>query len=246
MGCVPDAWVVVPVRDGGSDATLTDTGLIDPFVDETGVCEGDGESACGCRSGQPRCSGSACPRCTQVVFAENWESGTGAWRAFDTRPITVASASPPCAGTYLHETAIFPQGGGRLFTIAPTPVVGGRTYCLSSWVRGTPGAGPYVGFIRSNSVGQGSYYEQFWGLGGCGDFDYLGGTVTPMVSDNTWRWYAKQMIMPTGWTHVLLRLQLFTGPAGSAADFDQVQLVEGPCPAAPPTTCAAVACSGTP
>jgi len=190
----------------------------------------------------PRCSGAACPSCTQAVFTENWESGIGAWRSIDSRPITVASASPQCAGTYLRETAILPQGGGRLYTIAPTPVVGGRTYCLSSWVRGTPGAVPYVGFIRSNSAGLGSIYEQFWGLGGCGDSDYLGGTITPMVSDNTWRWYPKQMVMPAGWTHVLLRLQLFAGPAGSAADFDQVQLVEGPCPADPPTTCAAVTC----
>ncbi len=190
----------------------------------------------------PRCSGSACPVCTQVAFTENWESGTGAWRSIDSRPITVASASPQCAGTYLRETAILPQGGGRLYTIAPTPVVGGRTYCLSSWIRGTPGAVPYIGFIRSNSAGNGSIYEQFWGLGGCGDSDYLGGIATPLVSDNTWRWYPKQMVMPAGWTHVLLRLQLFAGPAGSAADFDQVQLVEGPCPADPPSTCAAITC----
>jgi hypothetical protein len=190
----------------------------------------------------PRCSGSACPVCTQAVFSENWESGIGAWRSIDSRPITVASASPQCAGTYLHETAILPQGGGRLFTIAPVPVVGGQTYCLSAWVRGTPGAVPYVGFHRSNAAGVGSIYEQFWGLGGCGDSDYQGGVITPMVSDNTWRWYPKQMVMPAGWTHVLLRLQLFSGPVGSAADFDQVQLVEGPCPADPPTTCAAVTC----
>jgi hypothetical protein len=190
----------------------------------------------------PRCAGAACPVCTSVAFGENWESGTGAWHSIDARPLTLASASPQCAGTYFHETAILPQGGGRVFTNVPTPVVGGRTYCLSAWVRGTPGAVPYVGFHRSNAAGQPSIYEQFWGLGGCGDGDYLGGAIMPMVSDNTWRWYPKQMVMPAAWTHVFLRFQLFQGPAGSSADFDQIQLVEGPCPADPPSTCAALTC----
>ncbi len=190
----------------------------------------------------PRCSGAACPACTSVAFGENWESGAGAWHAIDARPLTLASASPQCAGTYFHETAVLPQGGGRVYTNVPTPVVAGRTYCLSSWVRGTTGAVPYVGFIRSNAAGQSFFFEQFWGLGGCGDSDYLGGTITPMVSDNTWRWYPKQMVMPAGWTHVYLRFQLFQGPAGSSADFDQIQLVEGPCPADPVSTCSALTC----
>ncbi len=55
MGCVPDAWVAVPARDAGPEASLADVRDVDPGADETGTCPHDAGSVCGCRSGHPRC-----------------------------------------------------------------------------------------------------------------------------------------------------------------------------------------------
>src|SRR6185312_13757287 len=61
-------------------------------------------------------------------------------------------------------------------------------------------------------------------------------TVTPVASTSAWAYYAKSFTMDSGVSDIVLKDENFgTG----AADFDQIQLWAGACPAAPTTTCAA-------
>ena len=70
----------------------------------------------------------------------------------------------------------------------------------------------------------------------------IAGTVAPVTSDGAWRWYGREFVMPA-YTHVVIELEIWDGGAVGTADFDQVQLLEGPCPPAPTTACVAATCS---
>jgi hypothetical protein len=63
-----------------------------------------------------------------------------------------------------------------------------------------------------------------------------------VTADGNWRWLARQFVMPAAYTHVLVKAHLWIGGALGTADFDGIQLIEGPCPPAPATVCAAAVC----
>lgn len=70
MGCMPDAWVVLPRQDAGAED-------VSPVVDESGACARDSESACGCRSEQPRCD-TACVDGPRSLFRGEGDARDGA------------------------------------------------------------------------------------------------------------------------------------------------------------------------
>jgi hypothetical protein len=179
-----------------------------------------------------------------VVFAEDWESGTTNWALLNggTTPITTETDGSDCRGRYLRETERF--GGGRVFTRNPIPVTAGRTYCMAAWIRGSTGSWPFVGIRQSNpSVVLGT---EHWLIGQPCYHTGLGVPVAPVTADGRWRWYAREFTMPAT-THILIELELWNGGAPGSADFDQVQLLEGPCPQLPPaTTCTPARCVSCP
>ncbi len=94
------------------------------------------------------CSGPTCQTCGRVAFSEDWTS-IAAWNLArgGTAPITTATDTSDCRGPYLRETERV--GGGRVFTRNSIPVTAGRTYCISSWIRGSTGSWPFVGIRQS-------------------------------------------------------------------------------------------------
>jgi hypothetical protein len=188
------------------------------------------------------CVGPGCPPCAAVLFAEDWESGVQRWHLprGGTQAITaISEPSSVCPGVFLRETERF--NNGRVFTRASIPVVAGRTYCVSSWIRGSAGTAPFIG-IRSSTAAA-TLGTQHWLIGQpCYDTD-LGPPVAPVKPDGTWRWYAREFVMPE-FTHIVLELELWDQAAAGTADFDQVQFLEGPCPGASPAApCSAAACA---
>ena len=187
------------------------------------------------------CPGGVCPTCTRVLFREDWESGIGAWNLprGGTTPITTITDSSDCRGSFLRETERF--SAGRVFTRAPIPVTAGATYCVSAWIRGSAGTWPFIGMRASNTAA--SIGAEHWLIGQpCFGTGLSGTPVSPVTSDGNWRFYSRQITMPA-YTHILLEIEIWDGGAAGTADFDQVQLIEGPCPATPPVVvCTAATC----
>ena len=184
------------------------------------------------------CSGPGCVACTDVLYTEDWESGSGGWYSVAGGPVVVASEAAPCNGHFVRETVLY--SGGRTFTTQSIPVVGGQTYCMSSWVRSGVGTQPFLGIEHSNA--QGARGTEHWLIGNCGYPNGYGGSVSPLTPDGVWRWYSDQFTMSAGVSHVILKIEIFSAGLPGAADFDDIQLIEGPCPAAPPTICTAATC----
>ncbi len=181
------------------------------------------------------------PSCQRLAFAEDWESGTDGWRAVGD-PINVTSdGMAPCSSHYQHETITF--GGGRVFTTPGIPMDAGQPYCLTSWIRGSAESIPFMGINLTDSDG-GQIGMEHWLMGMPGySTNYILDAVAPVVGDGTWHWYSKAFTMDDGFAYVAIKNENF---GAGTADFDQIQLFQGPCPAAPATQCAAAqpVCSG--
>jgi hypothetical protein len=186
------------------------------------------------------CGNTCNPTCQKLLFAEDWESGAGGWWTADAGPIVVSSETAPCAGHFQTEAVSF--AGGRVFSRTVVPTRGGEAYCLTAWARGTPGAIPFVGIHLTDAAGNPGPNEH-WLIGMDGYPTGYGDVVTPVTSDNNWRFYAKSFVMDPGDNFIVVKDENF-GPG--ASDFDQIRLFEGPCPSAPATICAAPApiCDG--
>jgi hypothetical protein len=226
------------------------------LANATGICTG---GACGspqCASGFGDCDGNAANGCEQdltgsvdncgscgnvcasscdsaTVFSENWEAGTGAWRA-NGGPITLVTESSAC-DTFQRESVS--ASGGRVFTASGIPVNSGASYCLTAWIRGTPDAIPFLGIQISDAAGD-LLGAEHWLMGLAG---YTTGypdndVVTTVTSDGNWGWYAKAFTMDAGAGDVVIKDENFSS---GSADFDLIQLYAGACPDAPTSVCAA-------
>ncbi len=173
------------------------------------------------------------------TFAEDWESGSGAWRTTDASAITLQSDAAICSSTYERETVL--ASGGHLFTQNPIPVVAGQAYCLVSWVRGSASTQPFLGINYSNAGG--AVGQEHWLIGNTGYTDGYGGTVTAVTADGAWHWYSKAFSLGAGVSYLLIKSEIFQGGSAGSADFDDIRLYQGACPAAP-VGADHVACSG--
>jgi hypothetical protein len=251
-GCT--ASVCDPV-DGCKTASAPD-GTSCPLPNATGVCSSgvcgtpacasgfgdcDGNAANGCEQdltsdlGNCGACGNACvPACQAAVFTETWESGPDAWHSVDGNPIALFSEASDC-DLFQRETISY--SGGRVYTRNGISVSAGTTYCMTAWVRGTPGAVPFLGIQISDAVGN-TIGVEHWLMGLSGYTSGFPGndTVTPVNSDGNWAFYTKAFTMDAGTSHVVIKDENFG--AGSS-DFDQIQLWAGACPAAPASVCAA-------
>jgi hypothetical protein len=192
----------------------------------------------------PTCTGAACPTtCSRVLFEENWEAGTARWdlRRGGRLPINTITDGSLCTSRFLRETELYSEG--RVLTRASIPVTPGRTYCAAGWIRGSVGTWPFIGIRASDAAG--SIGPEHWLIGQPCFNSRLGGQpVSPVVSDNTWRWYARQFVMPS-YNFILLELEIWDSGAAGTADFDNVQFIEGPCPIAPNVVCEGARCDDT-
>ncbi|MBL8957448.1 MAG: hypothetical protein JNK82_42135 [Myxococcaceae bacterium] len=100
--------------------------------------------------------------------------------------------------------------------------------CLTAWIRGTPGTCPFIG-LDSNVI-------EHWLIGDGVYIDNYGGTTLGVVSDGTWRWYAKPFTTIANEFSVTIKNQLWGSCGPGAADFDAMELHMGACPAAPNMT----------
>jgi hypothetical protein len=222
----------------------------------TGMCSGGVCGAPKCATGFADCDGKAANGCEQdlngsvdncgacgnvcasscdsaIVFTENWESGTAAWRA-DGAPVSLSSESSACD---LFERETISAQGGRVFTAAGISVNSGASYCLTAWIRGTSDAIPFLGVQVSDAAGNLTGAEHWlMGLDGYTTGYPNNDVVKTVTSDGNWSWYAKSFSMDAGAGDVVIKDENF---GGGAADFDMIQLYAGTCPAAPASACAA-------
>jgi Thrombospondin type 3 repeat len=173
------------------------------------------------------------PTCERLVFAEDWESGTDGWRAIGDPVSVVTDGMAPCDSQFQRETITF--GGGRVFSTPGTPVDHDQPHCLTAWIRATPDAMPFLGMQLADADGNLEFAEHWLiGMAGYGT-GYPADVVTPVVSDGSWRWYAKGFTMDAAASHIVVKDENF---GSGAADFDQIRLFQGPCPVAPAAQCA--------
>jgi len=181
------------------------------------------------------------------VFAEDWEGGTARWQVRNDTTTTIATRSDlaVCSSTYQRETR--PTSGGRVFTSAGIAVTAGQSYCFTAWVRGATNTQPFIGYDKSNAAGTVSNSPRLerWLIGHTGYLSgFAGGdTVTAVTSDNAWHWYTKSFVMDPGVQFVVIKDELFSGGGSGNADFDDLRLYQGACPAGP-VGAAHLACSG--
>jgi hypothetical protein len=229
------------------------------LANAAGVCTG---GVCGsphCASGFADCDGNVANGCEQdltgsvdncgacgnvcasscdsaIVFTENWESGTGAWRANDGNPIALFSEASAC-DMFQRET--ISAQGGRVFTAAGIAVNSGASYCLTAWIRATTDAIPFLGIQVSDAAGDLTGAEHWlMGLEGYTTGYANNDVVDTVTSDGNWGWYAKAFTMDAGAGDIVIKDENFSS---GSADFDLIQLYAGACPAAPPSVCAAPA-----
>ncbi|MFO0627979.1 MAG: hypothetical protein U0325_20555 [Polyangiales bacterium] len=188
------------------------------------------------------CTGTGCPTtCARVLFSEDWEAGTSRWHLprGGAQPINTITDGSACAGRFLRETERY--SAGRVFTRASIAVTPGRTYCVSAWIRGSAGTWPFIGMRNSDMTG--ALGSENWLIGQpCFGTGIASQPVSPVTSDAAWRWYGRQFVMPSAYNYIVLEIEIWDGGAVGTADFDQVQFLEGPCPATPPTVCAPATC----
>jgi MYXO-CTERM domain-containing protein len=170
-----------------------------------------------------------------------------------------------CAGKYVRETRA--QSGGRIFSVGATGVqaiTAGTKYCVSAWIRGPIGAAPYVGISYSNAAGvptgapsavDNECYILGNGVTNSAAYCQANLASKAVPTDGNWAWIAQDFTpaAPLPGTHVILKPVNFTcGTSGCtavgvpAADFDDIRITTGACPATPPAdTAPHVACAGT-
>lgn len=182
-----------------------------------------------------------------VIFKENWENGTNAWETTSVNfsnfgngqgtALATTTDAATCSGKYLRET--LPWAGGRFFTKNLITVKPGTTYCMQVLVRGKGNSNGFVGLNATAST-RASGVEH-WLIGGQPGFrtNYgVNDTVTPIAKDGKWHWAAKQFVPLAGETKIVIKGEQFQGTNAilptDAAEFDDIRLVEGPCPAAAP------------
>jgi hypothetical protein len=154
------------------------------------------------------------------IFKETWENGGARWT---NNPPLVSDAS--ATKTFQRETVN--TGGGRVATVQAIAVQPSTKYCLASWIRGTANAGtsPFIG-IQTNVT-------EHWLIGGTVFADSYGGLVTPVVSDGAWHWYAREFTTTAAETSLQIKDEKYQGSAVATADFDDIELYLGACPATP-------------
>ena len=179
-----------------------------------------------------------------------------------------------CAGYYARETVGL--SGGRVFAKPPVTVKPDTDYCLMAFVRSNADGAPYVGinFSPNNPFGGGPSTDgECWLLGQAGfnNGATVGSYCPPGVTSiganpengaiapggTTWTWARRNFHTPAAGlpgTFAYVKFEHFCGtsdcnaavPPAVGPDFDDLRLVEGTCPAAPPAdTAPHTPCAGT-
>ncbi len=161
-----------------------------------------------------------------VLFREDWTSGSGAWRAVGD-PIVLVDGADDEGTTRTWQEETVPASGGRVFTVVPIPVVGGRTYCLSAWMHATAGAAPFLGFNLSDAVG--TLGVEHWILGESGPNGYGGSVVAIPQDASAWAWHGGSFTIEADATHLVLKDELWVNGAPGTAHFSGIELAEGAC-----------------
>ncbi|MCA9602592.1 MAG: hypothetical protein R3A78_08045 [Polyangiales bacterium] len=174
-----------------------------------------------------------------VLFHEDWESGTGEWVvALNSGAMASlqSDSAPACSSMFARETIKY--SGGRVFTDDGIAVTGSTQYCLGAWVRTTAGGLPFVGVnvadINGNTTGM-----QHWLIGQSGyNTQYgPGDKVTAIIDDGDWHWLTKSFTTAGATQFLTVIFEHWSASAsGTAGEFDDIMLVAGACPAAPPNS----------
>jgi len=128
--------------------------------------------------------------------------------------------------TFQRET--IPAGGGRVRTAPGFVMMPSTAYCLTAWIRGSAGTCPFLGTE--------SPVNEHWLIGDGVVTDNYGGTSTAVISDGRWRWYARPFTTLANEYSVVIESELWGGCGMGTADFDDIALHVGACPAGPNLT----------
>jgi uncharacterized protein (TIGR03382 family) len=155
------------------------------------------------------------------LFSEQWENGSGAWTVVSGGPIDLVTDNALATHTYQHETQV--ALAGRVRATATLTVTGNTTYCLSAWVRAGGMGCPFLG--TDTNLGE------HWLIGAV-YMDGYGGQATVVPLDGAWHWSTKQFTTSPNETWLRVKDEMYCNNPGTA-DFDQIELSAGPCPATP-------------
>jgi len=183
------------------------------------------------------CVGIACDACGTSAFVEDWASGSTNWRVTDNGAIQLVTDTSTCRGTFMRETVL--ASGGRTFLRRGIAVRAGQVYCIAAWIRGSANTQPFLGINASNA--EGAVGTEHWMIGSRCYASGLAQPVSPVLPNGEWRWYSREFVMPN-YTHVVIKTEIFNAGAPGTADFDAIQLIDGPCPQAPTGVCTSATC----
>jgi hypothetical protein len=237
-------------RDGDGTPDCQDPCLGDPNKISAGICgcghpdadsDRDGVLDCldGCPSDVTKLGPGVCGcgvrELDAAAYEQNWESGAAGWlgKLGDQPIISIDPTAPsPPHAQVINRVA----GGGDYFSPA-IPVTAGNTYCVAAWINWTGGGWPSLGFNRLDQAG--GIIQENWMMGGPpGTSDNLGGVIVTVPQTAVgWNWYARSVTMPSGTAFIRLKNEAFSGAGKAGAtlsSFDDIALLNGPCPAAPP------------
>jgi hypothetical protein len=119
---------------------------------------------------------------------------------------------------------VIPYSGGRVFLTMPLSVTPGARYCMTVWIRGTNTScdtQPFIGINGQWLVGQAGFGTPY----------IAGGTVVPVNANGAWNWYAAPFTAMDPTLEIMD--EIFNAGGAGSADFDDIRIYAGSCPATP-------------
>jgi hypothetical protein len=167
---------------------------------------------------------------SSVVYAQDWESGTGGWMdKVGGLPTLVADGTSPFGSTVQSIDRATSAGD---YSSPWFGVTGGQSYCVSAAVKwGGTGATPFIGLQPSSAA------APVWIVGGTGYADAFGPVQVVSPSNSDWQQFQYTVAMPAGATQARLWVELFSGESTAGANqayFDGFAIANGACVASTP------------
>jgi LmbE family N-acetylglucosaminyl deacetylase len=159
-----------------------------------------------------------------VQYAQEWESGAGAWTDGQGNAPAVTSDNTSRAGPGVMSVSRTASAADYFSPWAD--VAGGQTYCVQAAVRWLGGGTPFVGLQPSTAS------APVWIIGASGYSDAFGPVKVVDASATGWQQFQYAVPMPVGATQARLAVKLSAEVAKGGADqayFDGFRITNGGC-----------------